>query len=468
VAKQAKKKGSVSEVWTWRAPERAALWQAFAASATGFLTLLLIRWANSPTIAVSQFSAVAVYAVTLVVVHVVLVFGRFRGDQALLVATMLLGGVGVMMQERMGTYGTAGALRASAFAYPIGVAAMLTVVLVCKRGRWALLDHLHVPAALSSMLLLGGILLLGRRYRGMVFAPGQANPAEFVKPMLIVFLAGFLSRSQKAFTRFQAGLPAPPLPELVGLGVLWGGPMLLLVLQRDVGMLFLLNAVLVVMLLVSTGRWGYPLVAALVTVALGALVMHLPMYGRQRMVAWVAPFSSPTGSGWQILQSLSALFAGGLWGTGLGMGFPAYIPIASSDFVYAAIGEELGYVGCLLVVLAYLVLLYRGYRIAAASKRPFPLLLATGLATLLAFQVMLNIGGVIKAFPLTGITLPFISHGGSSLVTCFVISGILLAVSEDTAVAAKRKKGGKKARRPRKKATGKGRANKTRRRGGGK
>jgi len=445
-----KKKSFLAESWMLRRPERVALGHAFAAPAMGFLTLLLIRWANAPSVAVSQFSAVAVYAASLVVVHVVLVLARFRGDQALLVATMFLGGVGVMMQERMGTYGTGGALRISAFAYPIGVASLLAVVLICRRGRWAVLDRLHVVAALVSMLVLAAILIAGQRFRGMVFAPGQANPAELVKLLLVVFLAGFLSRSQKAFARSQAGLPAPPLPEVVGLGVLWGGPMLLLVLQRDVGMLFLMSAVLVVMLLVATGRWGYPLVAAVAVIALAALVMHLPVYGRQRLVAWVDPFRSPTGNGWQILQSLCGLYAGGLWGSGVGMGFPAYIPIASSDFVYAAIGEELGFVGCVLIVLAYLVFLHRAYRIAAVSKRPFPLLLAAGLATLIAFQVALNIGGVTKALPLTGITLPFISHGGSSLVTCFLISGVLLAVSEDT-VAKGRKTRGSQARRSRRK-----------------
>lgn len=428
----AKKGMSVGDAWVSRGPERVALWQAFIALATGFLTLLLIRWSNAPSLAVSQFSAVAIYAASLAVVHVVLVFARFRGDPVLLVATMFLGGVGVMMQERMGTYGTAGALRLSAFTYPIGVATMLAAVLAFRKGRWTLLERLHVPAALVCMLLLGAILVVGRRFRGMVFAPGQANPAELVKPLLVVFLAGFLSRSQKAFAQFRAGLPAPPLAELVELGVLWGGPMLLLVLQRDVGMLFLLNAVLVVLLLVSTGRWGYPLIATVAAVALATLVTWLPIHGQQRLVAWVDPFRSATGNGWQILQSLSALFAGGLLGSGLGMGFPDYIPIASSDFVFAAIGEELGFVGCVLIVLSYLVLLHRAYRVAAASKKPFPLLLAAGLGTVLALQVILNIGGVTKALPLTGMTLPFVSHGGSSLVTCFLISGLLLALSEDT------------------------------------
>jgi len=204
----------------------------------------------------------------------------------------------------------------------------------------------------------------------------------------------------------------------------------LLLLQRDLGMLVLLNAVLLVLLVVATGRTSYLALGILGSGALGAAVFLFSAHGQARFTAWLSPFADPTGKSWQILQALSAMYSGGLWGVGLGGGSPQFIPIASSDFIYAVIGEELGYAGCGIVLVFYLVLFFRGYQIAGRLTALFGRLLATGIVTTLAFQVLLNIGGVIKALPLTGITLPFISHGGSSLLTTFLGVGLLLAISE--------------------------------------
>jgi len=161
-------------------------------------------------------------------------------------------------------------------------------------------------------------------------------------------------------------------------------------------------------------------------------------HGRRRIEAWQDPFADPTGDGWQILQGLSGMHSGGLWGEGFGQGSPGYTPIARSDFIYSVVGEETGFVGGVLVVLFFLVLFARGLRIARHAQDQTGMLLGVGLTTVIAAQTFLNLGGVTKLVPLTGITLPFISHGGTSLLTAFAALGLLLAIS-DTASSNPRK-----------------------------
>ena len=150
---------------------------------------------------------------------------------------------------------------------------------------------------------------------------------------------------------------------------------------------------------------------------------------KARFDIWLHPFADPTGAGWQILQGLSAMNAGGIWGAGIGAGAPQSVPIVSSDFVYAAVAEELGILLCAFVLMAYGSLFVRGWRTASRVKSPFGSLLAVGLTSALCFQTLLNLGGVTKALPLTGIALPFLSQGGSSLATMLAMVGLLSALS---------------------------------------
>jgi len=185
-----------------------------------------------------------------------------------------------------------------------------------------------------------------------------------------------------------------------------------------------------IMLVAGTARLGYLVYGVLAATGLGYLMLTLFSHGQRRIQAWQAPFDDPTGAGWQILQGLSGMYSGGLWGEGFGRGNPEYIPIAESDFIYSVIGEELGFLGCAAVVVFYLILFGRGLRVADRIGSGFGMLLCGGLTTILATQTFLNIGGVTKFIPLTGITLPFISQGGSSLLVAFISLGLILAVSD--------------------------------------
>ena len=422
------KKYRIADIWKYRKPERVLFFWSFVGIAIGYAVVMM----RKPDVS-SNFHAIiplAVYLAGLVIVHLVMVLFKFRGDPLLLSAVFFLSGIGILAQFRLGTMDRMVIENLSTFAFPAGLVLMLLVVLFFRKGRYRILDSLAVPCVFAATALLGAIIIWGQRFRGALFLMGYTNPAELVKIFLIIFLAGFLVRWRKEFKDAAAGLPRLSSSAVIRLLIYWGLPMLFLLLQRDLGMMVLLNAVLVVLLFMATGRATYLAVGLICGTAFCMAAYAFTAHGQARFVAWLHPFADPTGKSWQSLQALSAMYSGGLWGVGLGGGSPQYIPIASSDLIYAVIGEELGFIGCGIVVMFYLALFFRGYQIASQLSHPFGRLLATGIITTLAFQTLLNIAGATKALPLTGMTLPFISHGGSSLLTTFLSVGLLLALSE--------------------------------------
>jgi cell division protein FtsW (lipid II flippase) len=211
--------------------------------------------------------------------------------------------------------------------------------------------------------------------------------------------------------------------------VMWGFSTLILVSQRDLGMSSLFFGVFIVMLYLASGRWEYVL-AGLVLLALGALIGYqLFDVVRLRIQGWWNPWADPSGRSFQIVQSLIALAAGGVFGAGPGQGAPTLIPVAHSDFIFAALAEEWGLVGVLAMTALLAAVVLRAMRIGARASNPFGQLLAGGLGALLALQTLLITGGVIKLLPLTGLTVPFVSYGGSSLVSAFCLVGLLLRLS---------------------------------------
>ena len=415
---------TIIDAWHYRRQERSLFFWSFLSILVGYV-LVVVRKTGKIPFHWQDYLPLLVYLGAMLTIHLILVLLKFRGDPLLLAAVFFLAGFGMLTQFRMGTFELIISDKLSNYAFPAGLALMLIITVLFRRGRYRILQPLAIPCLLLAAILLGAILFLGQRYRGAMFMPGYINPADLIKILLMIFLAGYFARGQKEGARAPAGFTS-----LVPLLLFWAVPMVLLLLQRDLGMLVLLNAVLLVLLVVATGRTSYLALGILGSGALGAAVFLFSAHGQARFTAWLTPFADPTGKSWQILQALSAMYSGGLWGVGLGGGSPQFIPIASSDFIYAVIGEELGYAGCGIVLVFYLVLFFRGYQIAGRITALFGRLLATGIVTTLAFQVLLNIGGVIKALPLTGITLPFISHGGSSLLTTFLGVGLLLAISE--------------------------------------
>jgi len=206
-----------------------------------------------------------------------------------------------------------------------------------------------------------------------------------------------------------------------------------LIFQRDLGSALLFFLLFVVMLWVATGRVSYLLVG-MGLFLVGAFVSWLSFeHVQKRVSVWIDPWADPQGSGYQIIQAAYALAWGGTSGVGPGLGIAERIPYDETDFIFAIIGEELGLLGTTAILCAFLLLAGTGLRVARESRDPFPSLLAVGLTVLIAFQAFIIMGGVTRLLPLTGVTLPFVSYGGSSLVANYVLLALLVRISDQTA-----------------------------------
>lgn len=372
----------------------------------------------------------AVYGVAWLLAAVLTRPSVFGGDRGFVGLTFLLLGLGITVQMRFGTWVPSWtAWRAYA---PLLTG--LTLFLFCLRGvsvtlLAVLLRRFRWGFWLAAMATLGVLFAFGRVYRGGLFLPGQINPTEAVKLFLVCFAAGWLPLRREGLSRTVLGIPLPPLGTALALLFAWGAPLAGAVAVRDLGLALILCLTLVFMLSVQTGRSGWFWVGTALAAMAGYLIRFVSAHTYERFDVWLHPFVDPLDSGWQIGQSLTAEYAGGLWGTGLGAGAPASVPIVSSDFVYAAMAEELGLIGCGLILLLYWCWLSRAIAVSCDAEDSSLRLLGSGFAAVIGAQILLNVGGVTKALPMTGITLPFFSQGGFSLMVVLVFCGLVAVLS---------------------------------------
>lgn len=312
----------------------------------------------------------------------------------------------------------------------LGIAVLLAILRAPGDLRW-LRRYRYVW--LSAGLLLTGLTLVfgthpgGAEPRLWLGCCGfYFQPSEPLRLLLIAFLASFLS--DRILAGWAAGEARPPINWLP-LALAWGGSVLLLLAQRDLGMGTLLLVVLAMLVYAATGRARVLLLAIALGLA-GAAVGYLAFDVVQaRVNSWLNPWLDPTGAGYQTVQAAIAIASGGLLGSGPGLGAPGYVPVVQSDFVFAAVAEEWGLLGGLGVLACYAVLVARGLRSAARARDPFFTLLACGICAALAAQTLLILAGTLRLLPITGVTLPFISYGGSSLVTSMIGLALLLVLS---------------------------------------
>jgi cell division protein FtsW (lipid II flippase) len=269
------------------------------------------------------------------------------------------------------------------------------------------------------------------------FTDMQFQPAELGKLGMVIFFAAYLADHQRALREAHRRIGPVRLPEprqLIPLLLVWGGSIFILVWQRDLGASLLLFAGFVLLLYAGTGSTGYLITGGLMAVTGAAAAAFAFDHVQRRITAWLDPFDNYLDEGYQIAQGLFALGTGSLSGAGPGLGRPDLIPNASTDFIFAALGEELGFAGTVAILASYALIVAVGVGIAFRSRDTFRKLLAAGLTFVLAVQVFLIIGGVLRIVPLTGITLPFMSYGGSALVGNLVLVALLLRIShEETA-----------------------------------
>jgi len=376
------------------------------------------------------------------VVHLVLRWRAPYADPVLLPAAVALNGLGLAMIHRLDlATGSAQAPRQLLWS-AIGVVAA-TVLVVVLRDHRLLRRYTYVAMVASLVLLLLPLLpVLGRTINGariwIGVGPLSFQPGEIAKITLAVFFAGYLVTARDTLSLAGPrvlGLQLPRGRDLGPILVAWAGSVGILVLQRDLGTSLLFFGLFVAVLYLATERTSW-IAIGLVLFAAGAYTaFRLFGHVQQRVDGWLDPFAADVydrqlGGSYQLVQGLFGLANGGLTGTGLGRGRPDIVPFANSDFILASIGEELGLVGLVAVLMLYLVVVERGLRTAIGVRDGFGKLLAGGLAFTVALQCFVVAGGVLRVIPLTGLTMPFLAAGGSSLLTNWLVVALLLRISD--------------------------------------
>ncbi len=372
--------------------------------------------------------------------HVVNRLFARAADGTILPIAALLNGIGYVMIARINDRYAA---KQTTWIFVAVVAYVLTLVVVQRasdlaRYKWTFL-FLGVGSLLLPLIPGLGTSVGGARIwinlRAFAIQPG-----EFAKIALALFFAGYLAERREliAASTWRVGPLRLPQPRyLLPIFTAWGVAVLVMVAEQDLGSSLMFFTLFVVMLWVATERASYLVIGLLSFAAAAYAAWRMFSHVQLRVDLWLNPWAQygdgTSDRGRQAVQTYFALADGGISGVGLGMGSPNRIPQVRNDYIFAAIGEELGMIGATAVLIGFVLLIGAGLRIALRADHPFEKLLATGLTTILGVQSFIIIGGVIRVLPLTGVTLPFISYGGSSLVANYVLLALLVRISDSTA-----------------------------------
>ncbi|RMG88972.1 MAG: FtsW/RodA/SpoVE family cell cycle protein [Chloroflexi bacterium] len=397
-----------------------------------FLNAIALSLAREGSIQGRHLWAPAVWAVLVTAAFFSLRRFRPLHDPFLLPVVSLLTGWGLILIDRLAP----NFLTRQVIWLTLGTAVLLATAILPRNLR--LLRHYRYTLLIGGLLLLAATLLFGVNPSGFGAAlwlpiplAGRVffQPSELLKLLLVVFLASYFDERQILLQGNRLKNRWQTFPYLAPLLLMWGFCIILLVWQRDLGAATLFFILFLSLLYLATGDRRYIAGGLALLLAAGVFAYYAFDVVTLRVDAWWNPWPEADNRAFQIVQSLYALAAGGVLGQGVGQGFPDYIPVVHSDFAFAAIGEEWGLVGSLAVVICFALLAQRGIRIALLGKRPFRQYLAAGITILFSAQALLIMGGVTKLVPLTGVTLPFVSYGGSSLLISHIMIGLLLYLS---------------------------------------
>ncbi len=352
-------------------------------------------------------------------------------DPAILPVVFVLSGIGITFVTRL-----APSLAVNQVMWLYLAVVCMVVVLALVRNIDDLARYKYTLGVIGLILILIPMLFgveqsgskLWLNIFGVSFQPG-----ELAKVFVTLFLAAYLADNRELLSVAEHRVGPFTLPRLRMLApvfVMWGLSLAIVIFERDLGSAVLFFTIFVIMLFVATGRVGY-VVVSVALLALGAFACyHLFAHVKVRFDIWIDPFQDPSNTGLQIVQSLYSLADGGLVGQGIGRGLPTLIPVVESDFIFSAIGEEMGLLGGAAVIFLYMLFCVRGFATAARAKSDMAAFTCVGLTSAIGFQAFLIIAGVTRLMPLTGVTLPFMSQGGSSLLASFIIVALLLRAGD--------------------------------------
>ena len=393
----------------------------------------------------------------LIAVNILLSVFFPKTDQVLLPLVGLLSGIGVLMALRIGPNllppFTDPALGTRQLIWVLlGFIAFLITIFGLRSLDW--LRRNYYLWAILGIVMVGITLAHSLRsnlnsptHDQLNIGPLNLQPSELLKIFLVIFFAAYLSKNIDAVAEggMRIGpLRIPPFNKLGPIALMLGLALLLFLGIRELGLALLIYGIFLVMIYLGSGKISYVIASLVIFVVLGFIGYKLFGYVRLRFAAvtfdvvdwqnWTpAQQQFATGDGLQIVQGLIALSSGGIIGSGLGLGHPTFVPVVQSDMIFTALGEELGLAGLFAIIGIYLLIIYRGFRIAIEASDAFSQLLAAGLTSIFAIQTIIIAAGNMKLLPLTGIPLPFLSYGGSSIIANYIIIGILLRISHNTA-----------------------------------
>lgn len=402
-------------------------------TAAGFASVYIAR---QDVVSAASLSYAAFFVALFVAAHVVLRLRLPHADPYLLPLAGLLCALGLTEIYRI----EPGLAFRQGLWVVVAVAVFAALIIFLRDYR--ALDNVKYLLGVSAiaLLVLPALPGIGRTINGATLwvdlGPLVFQPGELAKVLLVVFLAGYL-RDNREMLSYGAGAGRLPSPKHLGpLLLIWGGAMLVLFQTRDLGGALLYFAIFLVMLYTATARWSFVAVGLGLFLAGAFALYQVIPHVQERVHGWLDPWSDPQGETYQLVQSIYAISSGGVFGNGLGRGVlltpegETYIPFLETDFIYSAIAQELGLAGAAAVVLLYFLIAFRGFRISMLADDGFSKLLAAGLTSAVAIQAFIIIGGVSGLIPLTGITLPFVSYGGSSVLSNFVVLALLLMISD--------------------------------------
>ena len=366
--------------------------------------------------------------------HFILVKYRPAADQLLLPAAAILTALGVAMIYRL-TGGT-GALQQTIWVF---ISLIAAAVVLIKLPNTRVLLRTPLVFMLAGLLLLAAPFLpvIGATINGATLwlrvGPLSLQPAEFAKVVLIIGFAGYLAKHQSQLTFIQRkilGIELPRAKDILPLLIVWAVSLIILVGQRDLGTSLLFFASAVLLLYITTARSSWLVIGFVLLILGGAAATAIFDHVQQRFNIWLDPFADVAGSGFQVVQAIYGFAAGGIFGTGLGKVNSNLVPYAESDFIFAAIAEELGLVGAAAVILLYGLVITKAIKTAAVGRSAGNSLIASGIAIFMFLQVLITVGGVSGALPITGLTTIFLSAGGSSLVASWILIAILFVLQD--------------------------------------
>ncbi len=399
----------------------------------------------------------------LLVANIIMSIFFRKADQLLLPLVGLLSAIGMLMATRLGP-NIAVFRKNAAYAATYGPKQLIWVLIgltLCLASMFILRNINWFERYKYTWVVVGFLAILPSVIAGirtlhsgapthdtLGVGPFQLQPSELLKVAIVIFFAGYLSENRDIFSQGytrMGRLRLPPLRQLGPLILMLGLALMIFLVVRELGLAMLLYGLFLSMMYLGSGKISYVLVSLVLFAVLAFIGYHLLPYVQARFA--VVSFDVVNWQNWtpgqdffainqgaQVVQGLIALSSGGILGSGLGLGHPVLVPVIESDMIFTGLGEEFGLAGLFAILGIYLLIVYRGYRIAIEATNPFNQLLAAGLTSVFAIQTLIICGGNMKFLPLTGIPLPFLSYGGSSVFANFIIIGILLRISYNTAV----------------------------------